>query len=397
MAEDLKNVPFDAPWAANLKHRPQPNHVRSLQTPIAGKGEIERHREWIPVGTTDTSHAGREPTTAAARAHDPQAVKAEPSYYNIPILKPPVWKWMIGVYFYLGGLSAGAYIISRVAERFGKGRYQDVARAGAYLSLLSLIPCPPLLIWDLGDPKRFHHMLRVWKPRSPMNLGTWIITAYSAPVTYEAVRQFAGPGSGRDVPVLSKAVANPALSAASDLAGVPLGLMLASYTGVLLSSTANPLWSKNKFLAPLFVSSAMSTGIEAIGLALDLTSKSSEAHGILQNLDTAAHAAELACMHGFMKEAGEKSAVLKTGTQRKTHQFAKGAILAAEVIKRVPVPQEWQRSKRIATNALGLAAGLALRWAMTHGGHASAQDPRASRLATGTPAKPAQAPSRNQT
>ena len=40
-----------------------------------------------------------------------------------------------------------------------------------------------LLVLDLGDPLRFHHMLRVFKPSSPMSLGTWSLTVYSLPLT----------------------------------------------------------------------------------------------------------------------------------------------------------------------------------------------------------------------
>ena len=40
-----------------------------------------------------------------------------------------------------------------------------------------------MLVLDLGDPLRFHHMLRVFKPSSPMSLGTWSLTAYSLPLT----------------------------------------------------------------------------------------------------------------------------------------------------------------------------------------------------------------------
>src|SRR4051812_32078264 len=85
------------------------------------------------------------------------------SYYDISLLQAPVWKWEIASYFFLGGMSSGAYLVSRLAERFGGGRYRDVARVGSYVALASFLPCPPLLIHDLGDPKRFHHMLRVWK------------------------------------------------------------------------------------------------------------------------------------------------------------------------------------------------------------------------------------------
>ena len=40
-----------------------------------------------------------------------------------------------------------------------------------------------MLVLDLGDPLRFHHMLRVFKPSSPMSLGTWSLAAYSLPLT----------------------------------------------------------------------------------------------------------------------------------------------------------------------------------------------------------------------
>ena len=42
------------------------------------------------------------------------------------------------------------------------------------------------LVLDLGQPSRFHHMLRVVKPSSPMSLGTWCLTAYSLPLTVAA-------------------------------------------------------------------------------------------------------------------------------------------------------------------------------------------------------------------
>jgi formate-dependent nitrite reductase membrane component NrfD len=42
-----------------------------------------------------------------------------------------------------------------------------IAAIGAVLS-------PVLLILDLGRPRLFIHMLRVFKPQSPMSIGAWI-------------------------------------------------------------------------------------------------------------------------------------------------------------------------------------------------------------------------------
>ena len=60
------------------------------------------------------------------------------------------------------------------------GRWRRVAYPMALVLLLADLAC---LVLDLGDPLRFHHMLRVFKPSSPMSLGTWCLTAYSVPLT----------------------------------------------------------------------------------------------------------------------------------------------------------------------------------------------------------------------
>ncbi len=56
-------------------------------------------------------------------------------------------------------------------------------RAGRLGALGGLLASMYFLIADLGRPERFHHMLRVAKPSSPMSTGTWILAVY-------------GPGQG---------------------------------------------------------------------------------------------------------------------------------------------------------------------------------------------------------
>src|SRR5437660_10347067 len=62
---------------------------------------------------------------------------------------------------------------------FGLKEDRAVARAGYYLSLLALLPCPPLLIKDLGRPERFLNMLRIFKVKSPMSIGSWCLLVFS--------------------------------------------------------------------------------------------------------------------------------------------------------------------------------------------------------------------------
>ena len=102
------------------------------------------------------------------------------SYYGRQILKTPVWNWMIAAYLFSGGLSAGSAMLGAGADLTGRTELRRVSRLGALVSLLASMY---FLIGDLGRPERFHHMLRVAKPSSPMSMGTWILGAY-------------GPGAG---------------------------------------------------------------------------------------------------------------------------------------------------------------------------------------------------------
>src|SRR6185437_14933606 len=131
----------------------------------------------MPSMTHSFFRSARQSEPSTTPLTSPQGQNA-PSYYSVSILKPPVWKWEIATYFYLGGMSAGAFVLSRLAHRFGKdASFRELSRYAAYVACAAALPCPFLLIHDLGDPARFHHMLRVWKPSSPMNLGTWVLTS----------------------------------------------------------------------------------------------------------------------------------------------------------------------------------------------------------------------------
>ncbi|HXT34461.1 MAG TPA: NrfD/PsrC family molybdoenzyme membrane anchor subunit [Chloroflexota bacterium] len=99
------------------------------------------------------------------------------AYRNVPILARPTWGHLISAYFFLGGVSSGAFTLGSLALVGGRRR-RRLSRAAHVTALITLLPCPPLLIADLGKPARFPHMLRIFKPSSPMNLGAWTLTAH---------------------------------------------------------------------------------------------------------------------------------------------------------------------------------------------------------------------------
>jgi Ni/Fe-hydrogenase subunit HybB-like protein len=323
----------------------------------------------------------------------PQAPEEEHSYYDVSMLKPPVWSWEVAAYFFFGGVSAGAYVLARAAHRFGGRRYRPVVRAGTAVAALAAMPCAPLLIADLGDPKRFHHMLRVWKPQSPMNLGAWTLTAYSGVVTAAVLREWLrGDGAEVKRTALSR-LSDGVLLAVTDAAGVPLALLLAGYTGVLLSGTSTPLWSKSIWLGPMFSASALATGAEAVRLALGLKAVAGGADAercdaSLKKVDTLAHVAEGLTLAGFHAAASPFAEPLVAGKAALPFWGALSGLIVGELLSHLPLRGRARRRAGPLSAAVGLAAGWAMRWAIVHAGPPSANDPHAARLATRRP-KPA--------
>lgn len=307
-----------------------------------------------------------------------------PAYYDISLLKSPVWTPEVGTYFFLGGLSSSAFSLARLADRFGRRRYRNITQAGTLIAALAALPCAPLLIWDLGDRKRFHHMLRVWKPSSPMNLGSWTLTAYTGVGAIAALREMLRV-LRHDLPLSGAArVADEAAGIIAD-AGVPLGLLLAGYTGILLSTTATPVWSRNSWIGALFSASAVSAGAGAVRLALEATGQEGAGTKALAKIETAARAAEAVCHAGFLSAAGPLAKPLTEGGQKTAYLAgAIGAgIVLPELLNRLPVPKPYRRGFTIAAGVLGLMGGFALRSAFVAAGRPSALDPDAARLATG--------------
>jgi formate-dependent nitrite reductase membrane component NrfD len=201
----------------------------------------------------DTAYGSAMPDIEAIREAARRARGGEelPEVIQGPIIHPPVWTWEIPLYFWFGGMAAGASFVAFACDVADDEHSAAIARR---VALAALIPCPPLLILDLGRPERFYNMLRIIKPRSPMSMGAWALTAFG---------NLAAAAVGADL--LGRRRAAKRLGAANALVGGYLG----SYTGVLLAATAVPLWARSRlFLGPIFVATATATGAAACRLTL---------------------------------------------------------------------------------------------------------------------------------
>jgi len=187
------------------------------------------------------------------------------SYYGRQIVKTPTWKNPeVPLYLFLGGAAGTSSVLGALAEFTGRptlARNAEYAAAGAALGSVVL------LIDDLGRPERFLHMLRVFKPTSPLSVGSYILSPFSAFTSAAAgVRLLELAPVLRTattvlpfLPALTRFL--PGLRKTSAVAAAAFGGPMATYTAVLLSNTAAPSWHEVHTELPyVFAGSAMAAG-----------------------------------------------------------------------------------------------------------------------------------------
>jgi formate-dependent nitrite reductase membrane component NrfD len=307
------------------------------------------------------------------------------AYRDVPILQQPTWQHPIAAYFFAGGISSGAYLVGTVATLTGGARLRTMARLAHYVSFAALLPCPPLLIMDLGKPGRFYHMLRIFKPSSPMSLGSWALTTHGM---FCALAAFVGLAHDADFPILGPAL-RVVPEAAVDILGLPSALVLGGYTGVLLGTSSVPLWATSPLLGALFMASAINTGLAAVTLAGALSGRDSDAaHRAMAPLAVCGDVVEMALLGGYMATSGQAIQPLRgkrEGLEIAGAAALIGVALAVEVAGLRAARGRHRRSALAATATL--MGGALLRWGIVFAGHRSAAD-RETMLKTMAPSAP---------
>jgi hypothetical protein len=178
-------------------------------------------------------------------------IPRKPGYYGQPVVKPPVWTWQVPLYFFVGGLGGMSAAVASAAVLFHQ---IDVARSAMWIAAISgAVLSPILLIMDLGRPRLFLNMLRVFKHRSAMSMGAWILSFFGGcavpgliAVELHAHHVFAGTAGQ-----LIRFAAGGLI-----FGSAIFGTLLATYTGVLIGATAIPAWFLHRALLPIHFGTA---------------------------------------------------------------------------------------------------------------------------------------------
>jgi formate-dependent nitrite reductase membrane component NrfD len=291
----------------------------------------------------------------------PGATGVGATYYDRPMLKQPTWIWTVPAYFFTGGVAGAASVLGAAAQLLDREDLSGLIRRCRWVSLAGCGLGTAFLVADLGRPERFLNMLRVFRPTSPMNLGSWVLAGASGLTTGAALLSAPGGFFG----------------AAGDAAGVGAGLLgmpLAGYTAVLLSNTAVPIWqATRRTMPPLFIASAIASGAGVLSL-LRLTDRE---EAIAHRFGTFGAVAELAATAALQQEASgitEVGRPLREGVPGLLWKTARTLTAASLVLGLLPRRWRWPRA---ASAAAAIGGGLSLRFALMQAGKASSRNPRA--------------------
>ena len=283
-------------------------------------------------------------------------------YYGLPLLKEPQWRWQIPAYFFVGGAAGSAAVLGAVANWAGADL--KIVRDARLIAASGAIVSSALLIADLGKPEKFLNMLRVFKWRSPMSVGAWVLAAFGASSGMAALAQIVR--NRTDGHFLR------AIETVSGASSALFGFPFSNYTGVLIGATVIPVW--NHFSRELPVHFGMS-GLNSAVALLELSGNDRSTQ--LNCLGIGAAAAETYVGIRAESTRSRVAAPLKQG--------ASGALVRAGAILSGPVPLALRLSARLSNPSRSrrirrwaawssIAGSLLTRYGWLQAGRASARD-----------------------
>jgi formate-dependent nitrite reductase membrane component NrfD len=275
------------------------------------------------------------------------------SYYGLPVIKEPVWRVPdVPGYLFLGGLAGASSALAAAAELSSR---PELARAAKTAAAGAISASAAALVHDLGRPARFLNMLRVFKPTSPMSVGSWLLAGYGPAAGLAAASAVTGrlPWIGR---------------AATAAAGM-LGPCVAAYTAALLSDTAVPAWhGAHRELPYVFVGSA-ATAAGGLGLVMVRPERAEPA----RNLALVGAAAELVAKSLLIQRLGPAAEPYQSGRAGRLMETAE--VLTAAGLTAVALSGTNRAATAVAGAAL-VASSALTRFGIFYAGRTSARDPR---------------------
>jgi formate-dependent nitrite reductase membrane component NrfD len=284
------------------------------------------------------------------------------SYYGRPVIKEPVWEPVdVPSYLFFGGLAGASSVLAAGSQLSG---HRELARVAKVTALGAISLSAVALIHDLGRPSRFVNMLRVFKPSSPMSMGSWLLAGYGPVAGAAAVSEVTG--------IL------PAAGTAATLGAGLLGPAIATYTAALICDTAVPAWHQGYREMPYLFAGSASGAAGGLGLLAVRPADASPA----RKLAVVGAVTELVAKQLLIRRLAATPGLESShGLAEPYEQGRAGAVLrAAEILTVAGLAGAVLGRRRRAVSALAgvslLAASALTRYGVFEAGLASARDPK---------------------
>ena len=276
------------------------------------------------------------------------------SYYGRQIIKTPTWKTPdVPLYLFLGGMAGASAVLAEGAALTGRPDLERVARlaaaggAGAGTAAL---------VHDLGRPERFLNMLRVFKPTSPLSVGSFILAPFSG---------FAMAAAGSQVTGWF-----PRLGRLAGLGAAAFGPPLATYTAALVANTAVPAWHEAHRELPFLFAGSGATAAGGFAMVFTPCAQAGPARRML----VAGAALEIAAAESTIHRLGMVGEPYRTGRPGTLMRTARNLTAGASAVSLLA----GRRSRLLSAvaGAAAVTASLLTRFGVFEAGIASAKDPK---------------------
>jgi formate-dependent nitrite reductase membrane component NrfD len=300
------------------------------------------------------------------------------TYYGRPVVKKSVWTWMIPAYYYVGGATGGSAVLGAAATLMDRDGLPNIASHSRYIALVGAGISSVLLVADLGRPTRFLHMLRVFRPTSPMSMGSWILSAFGTFAGVAGMAEIAPFFLNED---LSRSLGLRAISNGFAIGSGLFGLGLAGYTGVLVGNTTVPVWQQaRQYLPVLFLSSATASAASLFDL---FEGHNAREHRVVRLFGIAGKIGELSAATAMERDLGTVPEVIRplregiSGALWQTGKVLSAVSLGLALLPRFGGKAPGRKT-RLAIGVCGTLGALCVRFGVHYAGHGSARNPRAT-------------------
>ncbi|MBW8002381.1 MAG: hypothetical protein FVQ80_10225 [Planctomycetes bacterium] len=161
------------------------------------------------------------------------------------------YDWMIVMYFFFGGVSAGAFMFSVMANYRWKQEFKPLAKTGAILSLLALGIGMFMLLIHLGNPLRAWRVFTAFNPQSMLSWGVWLLNIFGLLNFIYTALLFMGKEKTAKL---------------FGCVGLFFALFTALYTAVHIARAPDKLLWHSTLLPVLFVNGSIISGIAVVML-----------------------------------------------------------------------------------------------------------------------------------